>query len=274
MQELAGKVAWITGAASGIGLALAKRLAIEHVKLVLVDVSPLDHACAQLVGADVLAIRADVARGDEVAAAAERVRERFGLVHLICNNAGIGGGGGPMWKISEQDWQRTLDVNLWGVIHGIRCLLPPLIESGEIGHVINTASMAGLITTPFMGPYNASKFAVVALSETLAKELELVRAKVGVSVVCPGFVKTNIAAASPSFDRGGNAKIAAAIAQLVAAGQPAERVADAIVAAVRESRFYVLTHPEMKPQIGYRMQQILDEQPPAVDPFIRALFTS
>ncbi len=270
MQDLAGKVAWITGAASGIGLALAKRLAAENMKLVLVDVSPLD-AVADELGGDVLALRADVSNDGEVAAAAARASERFGIVHLICNNAGIGGGGGPMWKIAEQEWKRTIDVNLWGVIHGIRHLLPPLLDSGQDGHVVNTASMAGLITTPFLGPYNASKFGVVALSETLAKELELVGAKVGVSVVCPGFVKTNIA--SGAFEgEGANNKTAVAMAQLVAAGQPPERVADAIVAAVREPRFYVLTHPEMKPQIGHRMRQILEESPPGIDPLIRSLF--
>src|SRR4051794_39455291 len=120
MEELSGRVAWITGAASGIGRALAKRLAAEHMKLVLVDVAPLEAAVAELAGADVLAIRADVANGEEVAAAAARARDAFGIAHVICNNAGIGGPGGPMWSIAEADWKRTLDINLWGVIHGIR----------------------------------------------------------------------------------------------------------------------------------------------------------
>ena len=271
MQDLQGRVAWITGAASGIGLALARRLAAEKMKLVLVDVSPLDAIRAEL-GGDVLAIQADVSDGAAIEAAAKRAHEAFGVVQLIVNNAGIGGGGGPMWSIPEGHWRKTLEINLWGVIHGIRCLIPPLLASGEPGHVVNTASMAGMITTPFMGPYNASKHAVVALSETLAKELELVGAKIGVSVVCPGFVKTNIG--SSSFDRGGNSKIAQAIAALVAAGQPAERVADVIVAAIREPRFYVLTHPEMKPQIEHRMRQILEEKPPGIDPMIRALFAT
>jgi len=268
MQDLAGRVAWITGAASGIGLALAKRLAAEKMKLVLVDRAPLDAVRAELGDVPVLTIQTDVSVGDEVAAAAARARETFGVVHVICNNAGIGGGGGPMWKIEERDWKRTLDVNLWGVIHGIRHLLPALIESGEPGHVVNTASMAGMITTPFLGPYNASKHGVVALSETLAKELELEGANVGVSVVCPGFVKTNIA----DFGHGERTKVSEALHQLVAAGQAPERVADVIVAAIREPRFYVLTHPEMKPQIEHRMRQILDEKPPGMDPLIRQLF--
>lgn len=262
MQELAGRVAWITGAASGIGLALAHRLAAERMKLVLVDVAPVQAEFAT----EVLAIQADVASGEAVAAAAEQARAKFGLVHLIINNAGIGGAAGPMWQLSEQDWKATLDINLWGVIHGIRTLLPPLLASGEIGHVVNTASMAGMISTPFMAPYTASKFAVVSLSECLAKELELTHAKVGVSVLCPGFVKTNIAGKTKRGDR-----ISEAVASLVAAGQPPERVADAVVAAVKESRFYVLTHPEMKPQIEHRMRQILEEKQPGMDPMIRAL---
>ena len=267
MQELAGRVAWITGAASGIGLALAKKLAAEKMKLVLVDVHAIDTA---ELGPDVLAIQCDVSNGAEVAAAATRAREAFGVVQLIVNNAGIGGGGGPMWNIREEHWRRTLDVNLWGVIHGICQLVPPLLESGEPGHVVNTASMAGMVTTPFLGPYNASKHAVVALSETLAKELELVGAQIGVSVVCPGFVKTNIGASS--FDRGGDNKVGQAVAALVAAGTAPETIADVIVAAIREPRFYVLTHPEMKPQIAHRMRQILEEKPPGIDPMIRSLF--
>jgi NAD(P)-dependent dehydrogenase (short-subunit alcohol dehydrogenase family) len=263
MQDLVGRVAWITGAASGIGLALAHKLAAEKMKLVLVDVAPIDEAAF---GTEVLAIRANVASGDAVAAAAEQAQKRFGVVHLIINNAGIGGAAGPMWQLSEQEWKATLDINLWGVVHGIRALLPPLLASGEVGHVVNTASMAGMVTTPFMGPYTASKFAVVSMSECLAKELELSRAKVGVSVLCPGFVKTNIAGKVKRGDRVGEV-----VAQLVASGQSPDRVADAVVAAVRESRFYVLTHPEMKPQIEHRMRQILEEKQPGMDPMIRSL---
>jgi NAD(P)-dependent dehydrogenase (short-subunit alcohol dehydrogenase family) len=283
MQRLADRVAWITGGASGIGLAIAHRLADEKVKLVLVDIEPgpLDAAEAALrdKGASVLAIRADVSKSDEVAAAAQRARDTFGLVHIIVNNAGVGGNGGPMWNISEGDWQWALGVNLWGVIYGIRHLLPALVESGEEGHVINTASMAGLTSTPFMAPYTATKHAVVALSECLAKELELTKSKVKVSVLCPGFVQTNISSSerNRAKDYGdqthtpGSEKFRGVLQMLVSSGQPATKIGDDVVRAIKEDKFYILTHPEMKPAIEHRMKQILGEQAPGVDPMMRSL---
>lgn len=283
MQNLAGRTAWITGAASGIGLALAHRLASEGMKLVLVDIEagPLAEAEATLRGkTEVLAIRADVSNAGEVDAAARRALDTFGLVHLICNNAGVGGGGGPMWKLGEADWKWAIDVNLYGVIHGIRCLVGPLVESGEEGHVVNTASIAGLTSTPFMGPYTATKHAVVSLSECLAKELELAKANVGVSVLCPGFVKTRIAQSHrnrPGDQQrvDGNPlaqKFATVLQQLVDNGISAERVADAVIDAVRAPRFYILTHPEMKPAVQHRMTQILGDEQPGIDPMFRSLF--
>lgn len=284
MQQLEGRAAWITGAASGIGLALARRLAAERMKLVLVDVEagPLAEAEQTLrdAGATVLAVRADVTDAAAMDAAAKQALDAFGVIHLIVSNAGVGGGGGPMWKLGVDDWKWALDVNLYGVIHGIRCLLPALLDSGEEGHVVNTASIAGLTSTPFMGPYTASKHAVVALSECLAKELELVKAKVGVSVLCPGFVKTKIAQSHRNrpgepqrVDKNPLAqKFAAVLQQLVDAGQPVDKIADAVVDAVRGAKFYILTHPEMKPAIEHRMRQILDEQQPGIDPLFRSFF--
>ena len=284
MERLADRVAWISGGASGIGLAIAHRLADEKVKLVLVDIeqAALDAAEAALKtkGASVLAIRADVSSGEQVAAAAKRARDTFGVVHIIVNNAGVGGNGGPMWNIAEGDWQWALGVNLWGVIHGIRHLLPALVESGEEGHVVNTASMAGLTSTPFMGPYTATKHAVVAMSECLAKELELTKSKVKVSVLCPGFVQTNISTSdrNRAADYGsqthtpGSEKFRMVLQNLVNAGQPAAKVGDNVVDAIKTNKFYILTHPEMKPAIEHRMRQILDEQPPGIDPMMRALF--
>jgi NAD(P)-dependent dehydrogenase (short-subunit alcohol dehydrogenase family) len=284
MQHLADRAAWITGAASGIGLALAHRLAAEKMKLVLVDVEPGPLADAEAAlrdkGAEVLALRADVSNAKEVEDAAKAARDAFGVIQLIVNNAGVGGGGGPMWKLTEADWKWTIDVNLYGVIHGIRCLLGPLVESGQEGHVVNTASIAGLTSTPFMGPYTATKHAVVSLSECLAKELDLAKAKVGVSVLCPGFVKTRIAQSHrnrPGEQQkvGDNPlaqKFSGVLQQLVDSGQSADKIADDVVRAVRDSRFYILTHSEMKPQIEYRMRQILDEQRPGIDPMFRSLF--
>jgi NAD(P)-dependent dehydrogenase (short-subunit alcohol dehydrogenase family) len=287
MKDLANRTAWITGAASGIGLALAHRLAKEGARLVLVDVeaAPLAAADAALraTGAQVLAIRADVSSATEMATAAQRAFETFGTVHILCNNAGVGGGGGPMWQLTDSDWTWAIDVNLRGVTHALRLLLPRLIESGEEGHVVNTASIAGLTSTPFMGPYTATKHAVVALSECLAKELELVGSKVGVSVLCPGFVKTQIntshrnrpasADSAPRTHSAAAVKFAQVLDQLVSSGIPAERVADDVLRAIKEPRFYILTHPEMKPQVEHRMRQILDEKQPGIDPLFRQLFT-
>jgi NAD(P)-dependent dehydrogenase (short-subunit alcohol dehydrogenase family) len=284
VKNLADRVAWITGAASGIGLALAHRLASERMKLVLVDVEegPLREAESALkaTGATVLALRADVGNGEQMAAAAKQALDTFGVVHLLVNNAGVGGGGGPMWQLSEADWRWALDVNLWGVLHAIRLLLPPLLASGEDGHVLNTASIAGLTSTPFMGPYTATKHAVVALSECLAKELELTKAKVGVSVLCPGFVKTKIASShrnrpaadGPQTRTSEMKEFQSLLNQLVDSGISVDKVVDAVLDAIRAPRFYVLTHPEMKPAIEHLMKQILAEEQPGIDPLFRAKF--
>ncbi|HEX5063669.1 MAG TPA: SDR family NAD(P)-dependent oxidoreductase, partial [Kofleriaceae bacterium] len=224
--------------------------------------------------------RVDVSNAEEVDAAAKRAREAFGVISVIVNNAGVGGGGGPMWKLGVNDWKWALDVNLWGVINGIRALLGPLIESGEEGHVVNTASIAGLTSTPFMGPYTATKHAVVSLSECLAKELELTKANVGVSVLCPGFVKTRIHQSHRNRpgeqqkvdDNPLAQKFAAVLQQLVESGQSPEKIADEVVRAIKEPRFYILTHQEMKPAVEHRMRQILDEAQPGIDPMFKALF--
>jgi len=284
MEQLAGKVAVITGGASGIGLALAHRLAAEQVRLVLLDIeqAALDAAERALRdgGATVLAIQTDVSNGASVDAAAARARDAFGVAHIIVNNAGVAGGTGPMWTLSESDWAWTLSVNLWGVIHGIRAFLPPLIASGEPGHVINTASIAGLTSHPWMGPYTATKHAVVAMSEVLAKELELARAKVGVSVLCPGFVKTAISRSErnrPGEQRDNqpsNANLGAVMRQLVDAGVPPESIAERVVTAIREPRFYILTHPELQPALEHRQRDILEGRQPGIDPMFRALLGS
>jgi len=282
VKELGGKVAVITGAASGIGLALAHRLAAEKVKLVLLDVEAPKLAEAERglreAGATVLAVRTDVSKAAEIEAAAAQARAAFGRVHLICNNAGVGGGAGPMWMLSEADWEWTLSVNVWGVIHGIRTFLPDLLASGDEGHVVNTASMAGLTATPFLGAYTAAKHAVVAMSEVLAKELELAGSRIGVSVLCPGFVKTKIATSERNRpeelrdpERAGGGGIGQAMQELVDAGLSPDAVAGRVVAAIREPRFYILTHPEMKPAVAHRMNDILEERPPGIDPLFRKL---
>ena len=195
MEDLDGKVAVITGGASGIGLAVAQRAAAEGMKIVLGDIEeePLAQAVDALTGAgaEAIGVRTDVADRASVASFRDGALERFGAVHLVHNNAGIGLGG-PIWEVTEEDWRWILGVNLWGVIHGVATFTPLLLEQGE-GHIVNTASIAGLIVAPFLGPYNATKQAVVAISETLFKDLQTVASPVGVSVLCPGFVQTRIA---------------------------------------------------------------------------------
>src|SRR3954453_17493321 len=275
MDQFAGRVAVVTGAASGIGRALADRFAAEQMRVVLADVEADALAAAEKElrdsGAEVLAVRTDVANGDEVDALAQAALDAFGAVHVICNNAGVGGGG-PMQTLTTADWQWGLGVNLWGLIHGVRAFLPILLEQDE-AHVVNTASMAGLVSGPFMGPYNASKFAVVAISETLFKEMAMQGGKVGVSVLCPGWVNTNIGDSErnrPEALRGSDAGAGAEastgmrdmLRQMLSTGMPPAEVADRVLDAVLRRRFYVLTHPDMKPAIETRLRSILDEEDP------------
>src|SRR5437588_11349714 len=195
MQDLKGKVAVVTGAASGIGNAVATRLAEEGMRVVLADMEegPLADAEKKLAddGATVLAVPTDVTKGDQMDALAQKTFDTFGTVHVVHNNAGVATGG-PMWTLTEADWQWVLGVNLWGVIHGVRAFVPRLVEQGE-GHVVNTASIAGLTSSPLMAPYNVSKHGVVTLSETLQHELTMQGSPVRVSVLCPGWVNTRIA---------------------------------------------------------------------------------
>jgi NAD(P)-dependent dehydrogenase (short-subunit alcohol dehydrogenase family) len=275
MEELAGRVAVVTGAASGIGRALAERWAAEGMRVVMADIEKevLAEAADSLrdKGSDVLAVPTDVSDGAQVDALAEAAREAYGGVHLLCNNAGVGTGG-PVAELTAGDWKWVLGVNLWGVIHGLRAFLPGMLESGEEGHVVNTASVAGLLGAPWMGPYAASKFAVVGISECLYHEL--VRTRVGISVLCPSWVNTNIQSSfrnRPAHLGGGLPKneggpLTEALAQLLAAGMAPETVADHVAAAVRRRRFWVLTHPEVLPALEARAAGIVaGENPP---PFV------
>jgi NAD(P)-dependent dehydrogenase (short-subunit alcohol dehydrogenase family) len=275
MKELHGKVAVVTGGASGIGNAMATRFAEEGMKVVLADIEegPLADAEKKLAdtGATVLAVPTDVTKGDQMDALAQRTFDAFGTAHVICNNAGVATGG-PMWTLTEADWQWVLGVNLWGVIHGVRAFVPRLVEQGE-GHVVNTASMAGLTSAPMMGPYNVSKHGVVTLSETLSSELALHASPVKVSVLCPGWVNTRIneaernrppelqdaAQVDPSMAEMGRQLLSG----LIASGLPPSEVAGRVLDAIREERFYILTHPDMKPMIQQRMEDILEGRTPA-----------
>jgi NAD(P)-dependent dehydrogenase (short-subunit alcohol dehydrogenase family) len=258
MQELRERVAVVTGAASGIGRALAERLAREGMKLVLADVDAAGVAevagALRALGAPALAVPTDVTRADQVSALAERTLEAFGGVHVVCNNAGVFAAG-PSWQAPLSDYEFVLGVNLWGVIHGIRTFVPILLERGEEGHIVNTASMAALACMPLSAAYTASKHAVLALSETLYLELRGRGAPIGVSALCPEAVATGIAhservrpphlrrkageADAPEF-----ALVEGAIRQAIARGLSPEAIAARTVRAIREDRFYILPDDE------------------------------
>lgn len=275
MKDLAGRVAVVTGAASGIGLALAERFAAEKMKLVLADVEEpaLAEAASALAarGATLVSAVTDVSRAEDVEALAERAYSAFGGAHVVCNNAGVSAGG-PSWEILPGEWEWVLGVNLWGVIHGIRAFVPRMLEQGGPGHVVNTASVAGLIASPGMGPYNVSKFGVVALSETLAAELRMQGSEIGVSVLCPGWVNTKIADADrnrpASLERRENPRFEGMremVRGLLASGQSTAAVAERVLEAVREGNLYILTHPDFLPMIRSRMDAILErggDRPP------------
>src|ERR1700678_3865797 len=273
MKDLQGKVAVITGAASGIGRAVADRAAAHGMKIVLADIEqgPLKVAVDDLTsnGAEALGVVTDVSEAASVQALRDRALDRFGAVHLVHNNAGIGLGG-PIWEVSEEDWRWILGVNLWGVIHGVATFVPLFVEQGE-GHVVNTASIAGLIAAPFLGPYNATKQAVVAVSETLFKDLQAVGAPVGVSVLCPGFVQTRIAEsernrpgwAAADNDVPGAEELRGAVQSLVDGGIAASTVADRVIDAVRNDTFYILTHPELDDAVTTRFDDIVQRRAPS-----------
>lgn len=267
MQELRGRVAVVTGAASGMGLALARRFAAEGMKLALADVEgpALDAAAKELAegGAEVLARRTDVSRWEDVDALAGETFDRFGTAHVIINNAGVVTAG-PVEELTLDDWDWVLGVNLWGAIHGVKAFLPRLLEQNE-GHMLATSSTAGLVASPSIGPYNVSKFGVVALMETVARDVQLRGASVGVSVLCPGEVATRIAEAERNRPSGSEhaesdaeKSFYASAGPIVAKGLDPAQVADLVVGAVRANRFWILTHPQWKEILGRRLEALVE----------------
>jgi NAD(P)-dependent dehydrogenase (short-subunit alcohol dehydrogenase family) len=267
MEKLKGKVAAVTGAASGLGRAMALAFADEGMDLGLADVSDLAEVrrAVEAKGVKASTMKVDVSKAEDV----QKFCDSLEAVHVVCNNAGIAVPGAA-WENSVDDWRWILGVNLWGVIHGLRSFAPRLIAQDD-GHIVNTASVAGLISPPASAAYNVTKHAVVTLSESLYHDLRERTSRVGVSVLCPAYVPTGIAdserhrpagSAPGQFSERTREK-QANMRKAVASGRlSAEDVARAVVAAIKEERFYILTHAKIKGAIRARMEDILEERAP------------
>ncbi len=276
MQEFEGKVAVVTGAASGIGRAMADCFAAQGMRVVMADIEEpaLSLAKSELrqAGATVFAYKLDVSQAAEVEALADAAYREYGAVHVLCNNAGVGGQGGPAWVSSLEEWQWVLGVNLLGVIHGIHSFVPRMVAGGEPGHVVNTASLAGLATGPTLAPYHVSKHGVVALSESLCIDLQLAGSSIGVSVLCPGFVRTRIADSQrnrPAWLGEGppqSEQFQQMIRMMIDQGLPPSAVAEQVLEAIRQNRFWILTHPETDDVVRKRADAILERRNPQFVP--------
>ena len=276
MRELNGKVAVVTGAASGIGRALTDRFVAAGMKVVLADVDEvkLRSTEAELTerGADVHPVVADVSLGESMEELARRTLEKYGAAHVLCNNAGVAGVG-DQWTGPMSVWEWVVNINLYGVVHGIRSFLPIMLDQNE-GHIVNTASMAGLVAMPGFGPYNATKHAVVAISEGLFLELAAKGVGVSCSCLCPGFVKTNLMTDIKWSDRLGekpkeivdpiSAMMNEALHVGVETGIPAEDVAEQVHDAIVNNRFWILTHPDFRSAPVERMQRAAAQENPSV----------
>jgi len=263
MQDLRGKTAFVTGGASGIGYAMAEAFGAEGMNVMLADIEPdallaaVERLREKQVRAEGLIV--DVSGREAVRGAAKETLARFGKVHVVCNNAGVGAGG-PLGSVPERDWDWVIDVNLKGVVYGVEEFAPLIEAHGEGGHFVNTASLAGMLSPPGMEPYSATKFAVVAMSEGWAEQLA--PKAIGVSILCPGFVKTRIhesrrnrpAAYGPD-ERGPPPPDAPP--SRVLSGIPAEAVGRRVVEAVKANELYIFTHPGSRAAVASRFERIL-----------------
>jgi NAD(P)-dependent dehydrogenase (short-subunit alcohol dehydrogenase family) len=291
MKDLSGKVAVITGAASGIGRGMAEAFVEAGMKVVLSDIEEpaLEATTSKLrsAGADVHAVPTDVSKSDQIERLAHETLRKYGAVHVLCNNAGVGVRAASGWESTLDDWSWIVGVNLMSVAYGHRTFLPIMLEQGTEGHIVNTASLAGLL--PGGGAlYSATKAAVVSLTETTYFELQNRRAKIGMSVLCPGFVDTNILKA----ERNRPAELSQTVpiqrtvitevflewfeGQLKHGLSP-RAAGDQVLAAIRDQRFYVLTHPDWNPLITKRTERIVSGEnpgqsiPPGYEKFVEML---
>lgn len=277
MDQFEGKVAVVTGAASGIGRALIDRFAAAGMKVVLADVEEEALAKAeaevQTTGAETLSVVTDVADRPSVDALNAAAVDRFGAVHVLCNNAGVSGGMGALWETTDKDWAWVLGVNLMGVVHGIQAFVPGMVERGEPGHIVNTSSVLGLATGGG-SIYGVTKHAVTRLTEGLWYDLQAAGAPIGVSVLCPGMIATNIIGSHRNRPADLQNEVAAATPEVeqrmkfvqdlfANEGMPPAEVAEIVHEAIVADRFYVLTHPEAeKETVRARFEAILGEQSP------------
>jgi NAD(P)-dependent dehydrogenase (short-subunit alcohol dehydrogenase family) len=270
LKDLAGRVAVVTGAADGIGRALADTFAAAGARLVLADVDGAKVAAVAEAlassGTEVVAMATDVSRADDVAELRDAALAKFGAVHVLCNNAGVMGPvGDPLWELPIGEWERVLAVNLWGVLHGITAFLPAMLESGDEGHVLNTASMQGVTSGALIPEYTVSKHAVVALSEALRAQLTARGARIGVTVLCPGGVRTGLA--DKEERRLSSVGDGERWAQAPGSGgrtrnwgpmrTPAD-VARAALSAIREDRLYAFTNPGARARVEERLRPIIE----------------
>ena len=270
MEHFEGKTAVVTGAASGIGRALAERFAQARMQVVLADIEQdaLDRTVAELEQHQhrVIGVVTNTMIRESVEALAKKAIEEFGKVHIVCNNAGVAStasGPTPIWEISERDWRWVMGVNFWGVLYGLQAFVPHMLEHGEESHIVNTASLAALM--PGGGTYGVSKHGVLALTETLHRDLQAVGAKIGASVLCPGFVNTNIFDAERNRPKELSSGSAAAVpAQMqemgramLAQGKAPAEIADAVFESIQADHLYILPHPAWDPIVRSRLDAVL-----------------
>ncbi len=279
MKDLNNKVAVITGAAEGIGKAIAVAAAAQGMKLVLADISAnkLDATVQEFKtnGIAVIGVVTDVASEAAIEHLANQAFNEFGNVHLLVNNAGVAFTKAA-WETTAQDWEWIMGVNLYGVTHALRAFIPRMLANGEEGHIVNTASMAGMISAPALAAYNVSKFGVVTLSEGLYHDLTLRQSKLGVSVLCPSWVNTRIIESERNRDASQrtdvdkleriSAKASANIMKAVQNGLTPEEVAKQVIDAVQANQFYILTHADSHAAVNVRAQDILQNRQPSLMP--------